>query len=232
MADCPNCAEEAPNPKVRKIDKPVRRSYLTCPLCGKARRRTPSQMQGRATRDLVNEARVLQERLRIAVQQTRLRVLVWGPMPTSKSALAEKRKQIRTELTELGSEVFFSEDFAFGGSPVNLQELIQLSGAGLVILLADSPGTLGELHDFGLELGNKLLTWMRRESKAGYTGTGLREMMRTTGNEPLFFDELDIDSCVLSLASADWVDDWRRTALFIKEKTKLLGKVDPTKPIS
>ena len=115
---------------------------------------------------------------------------------------------------------------------MNLQELIQLSGAGLVILLADSPGTLGELHDFGLELGNKLLTWMRRESKLGYTGAGLREMMRTTGNEPLFFEEADINSCVLSLASADWVEDWRRTALFIKEKTRLLGDIDPTKPIS
>ncbi len=231
MADCPNCAK-ASNPKPRKIDKPVSRTYLTCGLCGKARRKIAVQMQGRATRHLVNEARILQERLRIAVQQTRIRVLVWGPTPASKSTLAEKRKQIRTELTESGSEAFFSEDFGYQGPPVNLQELVQLSRAGLVILLADSPGTLGELHDFGLQLGKRLLTWMRSEAKAGYTGEGLREMMRTTGNEPLFFEEIDIGSCVLSLASADWVDDWRRVGFFIKEKTRLLDQVDPTKPIS
>ncbi len=72
--------------------------------------------------------------------------------------------------------------------------------------------TVGEAHEFAKALGVRFLLWLRDSARAGYIGTGMGNELRTLGCEPLYFDDGDLDSCVLALASSDWVEALRATA--------------------
>jgi len=227
--ECPTCGCDV---DMRRIEGAVGRSYAICPTHGARRPREPI-VTGHYSIKITKAAVAIRQRVKFAASKIQLRVLVWGPSPVIRTSTGSLRVQIRRELKDLGHEALFSEEFPsfLDGQPTNLVEIMQMSVANLVVLLADSYGSLAELHDFGLLLGKKLLTWMPEVARGGYSATGLGRMMATAGNAPIFFSPDDVDSGVMVLASADWVENWRTFTVFQREREKLAQKLDPTTPI-
>src|SRR5436190_17532450 len=88
------------------------------------------------------------------VKSVPLTILIWGSDPNKATPAAEKRKQLRQQLLEDGHDALFSEELAgrHPGLSQKTAELGQAKNADLVIiLLEDSPGALGEAHDFATD---------------------------------------------------------------------------------
>jgi len=107
-----------------------------------------------------------------------LSVLVWGPNPKSVSAVGKKRREIKEELLINGHVAMFSEDQAKEDPYMSQKthELIQGQASDVIIvLLEDSPGALGELHDFASypDLAPKLLVLVPNKYRRGYSAEGI-----------------------------------------------------------
>lgn len=115
--------------------------------------------------------------------------------------------QIRKELRRLGHQAYFSEELVVPGVPTNVLELVQQKHVNLVINVADSPGSLAEFENYGVTLGRRLLVFLNDAAKGGFTDTGTRKAFRANGGMDESFNETDIESGALVLASVDWVID-------------------------
>lgn len=180
-------------------------TYLICDSCGRAQRRPATLKRvgkaARPERDRVFTA------IAIGKAKQKFKILVWGPAPGKGSSAEAKRKEIRDELTKMGHELFFSEDLAVPGEPINIQELVQAQRIHLVINLAASYGSVSEFENYGILLGERNLVFFSKEGAGGFTDQGTRKLFRTAGGFDESFSEDDLKSCALTLAAADWVID-------------------------
>jgi hypothetical protein len=163
-----------------------------------------------------------------------LRILVWGPSPNSNRPLAGKREEIRERLRALGHTVHFSEELGFPPDSdigTNVQELAQLEDVDFVINMSDGEayGAVGELHEFGFLLDDTILIWLPETARGGFTAGSFRAGMRKVGNHPVFFRPEDIGSCLMAVASCDWVEQWRSRIWEIESRRKALDRLDPRK---
>jgi hypothetical protein len=198
---CVLCKEKTGGRMRRKFEGTrVGKSYLVCDRCKRAQR-LRLHFKNPIGRDLYGK-------FLNATKKQGCRVLVWGAAPGT--AAASKRHQIRDELQANGHSAFFSEDLSFpasAGVPTNIQELLQLNEYDLVVNVANSYGSLGEAHEYAIVLKQRLLLWLPDAARGGFLETGLAKQLRLLGFPPIFFTNEDLASCVVAIASADWVDD-------------------------
>jgi len=221
--DCIHCNRKTDRRKRRSfgVSSRIKQSYVICERCGRAQRLPATGIKNPlGTRLLEDFRRIIKSRS--------CRVLVWGATPTAEAAT--KRKQVREELEANGHDVFFSEDLAFPeaeGVPTNIQEAFSLHQFDLVVNIANSPGSSGEAHEYALGLREKLLLWLPNGARAGFIGTGLADQLRVLGYFPIFFAAGDLVSCVISLASSDWVDAILATSWALNDRAEALRAADP-----
>ena len=164
-----------------------------------------------------------------------LRVLVWGPSTKNPSddqvKFAEKRKQIKEALVAEGHEAYFSEDLVPKESsiPVNLHEAIQARESDAVVIVASSHGAIGEVHEIGPLLGQKLLLWLPKAARKGFTDEGIRRYIDAAGGRSVFFGSEDLSACSLALASVDFANDKRYLQAGIAARIEDLKQVAPIK---
>jgi hypothetical protein len=213
----------------RKNYHTLDRFYYVCRRCGKANRPLVDQLNptSHGIRNTINEAKAVRRQYFASVADVRFRILVWGPSENNveKRNVFEKRRQIRDILREKQQSAYFSEELGNlrddkgNPLPLDLYELLQTNYFDLVINIADSPGSLMEAERFSLLLKDRLLLWLRSGSQRGFS-SGLARSLADIRLPPLYFDDEDIESCILSLASEDWVNGLRsyEVALDIEEK--------------
>jgi hypothetical protein len=113
-----------------------------------------------------------------------IRVLVWGPNPTSSSPAAKKRAEIRDALKARGFCAVFSEELKKPEGSEEMSEKTveqaQVVAAHLIlVLLEGAPGALAELHDFvdDPETVGKIYAMVPSAYKEGYSANGaIREL--------------------------------------------------------
>ena len=121
----------------------------------------------------------------------------------------------------------FSEDLvAETGRPVNLEELEQSKVFDYFINLAGTWGSVGEAHEFGVKLGHRLLLWLKEGAEKGFI-EGTRRLVRAAGGDTEFFTEKDIMSCVMTLASEDWIAGKESLVEYANAAREELDKVAP-----
>ncbi|MDR3632343.1 MAG: hypothetical protein P4L84_00825 [Isosphaeraceae bacterium] len=134
--------------------------------------------------------------------QVSLNVLVWGPSPTSASAAAKKRIQVRDTLVTLGHHAAFSEDLPSpsGRMSEKTKEYAQARAANLIVIFIEgAPGATAELHDFSsdLEIYHKIMVLVPVEYRKGYSARGAIQELEdaTSGGGVLWYREGDLEKC-------------------------------------
>lgn len=137
-------------------------------------------------------------------KQTALKILVWGPGSTGE--LYSKRLEIRTQLERLGHEAYFSEDvwkpdiLRKSGLNLSVAEFIQAKAYDYIICLMDSPGAIGEVHDFARteSLAHKMMVCVDISNKEGYSAHGILNIFEGCNGKIDWFERpVDIADCHL-----------------------------------
>ncbi len=223
--ECGHCGKNVTRPGRRAFPR-LEGSYLICDACGKAQRRNSTlKLSGRGRRP--GERRALFRTISAARAQCKFKVLVWGPDPKSKSPAAAKRAEIRREFEKRGHVVYFSEDLEIPGVPVNVQEMFQTQRVHLGVDVAASHGSSAEFEGLGVAFAPRLLLWMPEAAKGGYTAEGTLRLSRAAGGMFEYFDDSDLRSCVMTLASVDWLQDKEALQLWADEQKRMASRVAP-----
>ena len=171
------------------------------------------------------------DRLEARLASIQFRILVWGPTPTAASPAAGKRHDIRRGLVAKGHEALFSEDIPLPprapGLPVDVWEMAQLGECQFVVNVADSPGSLGEAHQFGLLTNNRMLLWLPEAARRGFAGQGLARTRQAADGTTVYYKADDLASCVVSLLSVDWIEARRVLTWYSREQRERLRALDP-----
>ena len=209
------------------------RFYYICRHCGKANRALADQInpKARGTRHVISEAKAIRQQYLTSLAEVRFKILVWGPSEKNaeKKEVFEKRQQVRDILRTKGQSAYFSEELGSlrdenGNTlPVDVYELLQTDYFHLVIDIADSPGSLMEAERFAHLLTDRLLLWLSRDTQRGFS-SGLARSLADIRLPPLYFDKEDIDSCILTLASEDWVNGLRSHEVALDVEEKLIAQ--------
>jgi hypothetical protein len=209
------------------------RFYYVCRRCGKANRALADEInpKARGIRQVITEAKAIRHQYLTSVADVRFKILVWGPSEKNaeKKDVFEKRRQVRDILRTKGQSAYFSEELGSlrdeNGNPlpVDTHELLQIDYFDLVIDIADSPGSLMEAERFAHVLKERLLLWLSRDSQRGFS-SGLARSLADIRLPPLYFDKEDIDSCILTLASEDWVNGLRSYEVALDVEEKLIAQ--------
>jgi len=213
---CGYCITESERFKAREVHK-LGRIYYVCPKCGKANRlqvQKETKPRGWAKK-AVQEQRQIRGEFLQALAGYRFKVLVWGPGATNltKQDVYTKRQEVRDLLRHKRQDAFFSEEIGsindeLGNPlPINVAELLQSEHFDLVINIADSMGSLMEAEKFTEGLDSRCLLWLRKG--AGGFQAGIAAQLGSIGLTPIYFDDSDLKSCVIALASEDWVHSMR-----------------------
>lgn len=211
---CIKCGLESEAAKFRRQEiHQVGRTYYVCPQCGKANRvevQRETKPTGWAKKAMLEKEQIRNKFL-LALADCKFRILVWGPSEHNpdKREVFEKRKEIRDILRERKQDAYFSEELGpildeLGNPlPVNVAERLHCEHFHLVINIADSTGSLMEAENYTDVLQRRCLLWLRKDQR-GFQG-GLAAQLASIGSPPIYFEERDLRSCVLTLACEDWV---------------------------
>lgn len=134
--------------------------------------------------------------------QIAFNILVWGMSPDRDDPIAQKRKDIGTQLLEDGHNAMFSEDLSYLSQDPDLsetsKEFAQAKAADLIIVLVEgSPGALAEVCDFCVrpDLAPKVYVMAPDSYKAGYAGQGaLKELDEGYGGV-YWYREEEVKAC-------------------------------------
>jgi len=160
----------------------------------------------------------VQRLLETMKDRVKFKILVWGPSLRSKSQVAEKRRDIYRKLKEEKHHCWFSEEFIVpSGYTLKSYELTQAALVDMIILLveADAPGSLGEMHDFcsHKELLHKILLFFPETLRRGYAAHGLVRDLEKGYRNVEYYLEIDITSCRVLTIVLEWVQA-RRSYVF------------------
>lgn len=127
-------------------------------------------------------------------------ILIWGPSPTSSSVIGELRKQLRNTLRQEGNLAMFSEELCDADCDfsIRLQQLVQAEQYDLIISIPETPGSIGEIHDFAsdIRVNKKILIFLNENFSTGYSANSLKSI-----------------SCFLSSEIVTYTDDSLNTII-------------------
>jgi hypothetical protein len=139
-----------------------------------------------------------------ALQSIALTILIWGPDPTSNSAVATKRLQIQDELLAEGHNALLSEQIAppehHDGITLGTDELSQARAAHLIFsLIEDAPGALAETVLYGgrPEIAHKLRVMAPVRYQAGFAAHSVLMNLAKGYNAIYWYQHEDIVACNL-----------------------------------
>jgi hypothetical protein len=141
-----------------------------------------------------------------AVMRARLKILIFGP-GESMEELYAKRCELRDKLTKLGHDARFPEDIwtpevlARTGLNLMVAELAQAYSFDYIVCLMVSPGSIGEVHDFGKNksLAGKMMICIDSRHKDGYSAKGVLRIFEGYNGKIDWFDQpRDIRECHLA----------------------------------
>lgn len=137
--------------------------------------------------------------------RTRLRILLWGPSIVT-TDVGKKRLQIRDNLRTLGHDAHLGEDLwtpELRGCGLNLSvvELLQAQQYDYIVVLMDSAGSVGEVHDFARipSLASKMMICVDAQHRQGYSAQGVLRIFEGHNGKLDWFDKpADIVQCNLA----------------------------------
>lgn len=227
--ECVRCERKINSPKRRTIRELSKRPYLICPDCGKAQPRTGRFNPGPNANPM---AAPVHHNFVMGASTVAFNVLVWGPTNVGAGAGVEKRHQIKAAIQGNGHCAFFSEELIFDRGytvPINVQERAQLHMMDLIVCLGADYGAMQEAQEFANEHPYHFLLWIGEQGKGTYSDEGIGEVLRLSGTSPIFFSDADLHSCIIAIASADWVERWRNRKWAIDDQKRHLDELDPMK---
>lgn len=126
-------------------------------------------------------------------------------------------------------QAYFSEDIEVldtRGQPLpsDIAELLETEECDLVINIAASFGSTMEAQKFTPQLLHRCLLWFPPDARGGFAA-GLISFLESYGMAPLYFDDDDLRSCILTLLSEDWVDRLRMTELGLDIEERRIQEV-------
>lgn len=145
------------------------------------------------------------------VNRITFKILVWGPSVRSRSAVAEKRRDIHRKLVADGHTALFSEQFPKRPRGISLKsyELAQARAADMIVMLVEAAasGVQGEVHDFcsHRELLPKILIFYPEDMRHTYGGQGLIQDLDKGFRIVQWYSEIDITSCRVLTTTLEWV---------------------------
>ncbi|MEW6183306.1 MAG: hypothetical protein AB1500_09060 [Bacillota bacterium] len=139
------------------------------------------------------------------LQRACLKVLIWGPGPSS-GELYRKRCELRDRLKNLGHQADFSEDvwkpdlLSRSGLNLFIAEFLQAKSYDYVVCLMASPGSIAEVHDFARDkrLACKMMICVDSIHKSGYSAKGTLRIFEGFNGKIDWFKSADIQNCHLS----------------------------------
>ena len=164
---------------------------------------------------------------RDVVCRARLRVLLWGP--TSLPAeVADKRQTLCAHLRALGHEAYVGEDLwtpELKGSGLNLSvaEFLEAEAFDYIVAFMDSPGTIGEVHDFARfpSIASKMMICVDSQYTSGYSSQGVLRLFEGNNGKLDWFERpADIKDCNLTkriLSQIEKVAEAKQWALSFRE---------------
>lgn len=124
-------------------------------------------------------------------------VLIWGPSPSSQSPIGRIRRELRQLLRQKGNLAMFSEEICDPNSEfsVRLQQLIQAEQFDLIISIPETPGSIGEIHDFAndIRVNKKILIFLDESYAGGYSAQSLRSISCLISSEIVTYSPSCID---------------------------------------
>lgn len=131
------------------------------------------------------------------IKKIPLRILVWGPSAASANLVAVKRVQIRDALLAEGFVAVFSEIWATAapGLSQKTNELTQALTAHLIIILIEnSPGALGEMHDFSShqDIVRIMYVMCPRRYESGYSAQGAGKILDLAYGNVYWYEDGEI----------------------------------------
>lgn len=135
------------------------------------------------------------------LRSVHLTILVWGPNPTSNTPAAQKRRDIREKLLELGHDAMFSEDLPVSDKTMSTkwQEFVQASLVDLIILLAETPGSIAEAHDFcnNPKVALNMFVICARQYQDGYGPQGALRLLDEGYGGVYWYADGEIENCTV-----------------------------------
>ncbi len=137
-----------------------------------------------------------------SIRTSWMKVLVWGPDPSSGTPLAGKRIEIRDALIQEGHDAVFTEEVVPKDSLLNLStfELVMAIGYDYIVCIMASPGSIGEVHDFCHEqsIAQKMIICLDKAHAQGYSALGVIQIFEGHHGHLIWFTTPDdIESCNL-----------------------------------
>ncbi|MBT9175215.1 MAG: hypothetical protein DDT22_00889 [candidate division WS2 bacterium] len=139
------------------------------------------------------------------MKSVKIKVLIFGPGPSG-GDVHKKRCEIKEEIINKGHTAHFGEDIC-------KKEILQTSGLNLsvaeyitsmkydyIICLMNSPGSIGEVHDFARDkrIATKMMICINGKHKSGYSAEGvIRIFEGLHGKVDWFKSPRDIKDCYL-----------------------------------
>lgn len=127
-------------------------------------------------------------------------ILIWGPSSKSKTPVGQIRKLLREKLRKDGNLAMFSEELCNEDCDfsIRLQQLVQAEQYDLIISIPETPGSIGEIHDFASDtrINNKILIFANKKYANGYSISSLESISCFLSAEVVMYDDASIDSII------------------------------------
>lgn len=200
MAECPSCKNKMQLRRLRMFDIEFEMCQ-PCRILELKKEVRPIDRKGKITFNAYERF----DTTLAAASSPKFNILIWGPNPNDEKE-GKKRLEIQDSLSKQ-HVAKLSEDFEeISDASGEFSELVQSSNwADLVILLACSPGSFTEGGSFTSSLGNRLIVWIREDHKDSYFHQGFRDNLEAGGAKIEYYNDVDLEVCVLRTASEIWV---------------------------
>ena len=136
----------------------------------------------------------------IEIKRMPVSILIWGPSPTSSSTIGQLRRTLRTILRQEGNLAMFSEELCTDdcGLSIRLQQLVQAEQYDLIISIPETPGSIGEIHDFAndVRVNNKILIFVNKKYSNGYSVSSLESISCILSAEIVTYEDDSLDSII------------------------------------
>lgn len=127
-------------------------------------------------------------------------ILIWGPSPNSTSNIGKIRKILRDRLRQEGHLAMFSEELCDENCnfSTRLQQLLQAEQYDLIISIPETPGSIGEIHDFAsdVRVNKKILIFLNETFSDGYSTDSLKSISCLLSSEIVPYNTNSINSII------------------------------------
>lgn len=126
-------------------------------------------------------------------------------------------------------EAYFSEEIQvvdkYGNLvPPDVAELLETGEFDLIINIAASFGSNLEAQKFSPWLLHRCLLWFPPGARSGFAA-GLISFLESYGIAPLYFEDEEITSCLMTLFCEDWVERLRMSELTLDVEEKRIQEI-------